>query len=549
MPPRVVAQIAAGLGTLLLTGVTLADDTPAQKPGWRLTFHDDFDRPQLNDMHWFPAYRSGRKEYFQRIGKPSRWTDHNAHYLVEDGVLKLRIDEKLPFRPNKSTPCVSCIQTSDHRMGATLNEYQILDKFAQKYGWFEIRCRCPRGEGLMSAFWLHQHDPTKQEYTPDGRRKGLKDGVVEIDIFEQQGRHIWDMKSVADLNVHFTKDAHHRPQVDVDLSKDFHVWAMEAGRPDRLVLRRQGAQDLEARPRRRRCSSCSHSSSIPAGSGTSIPSRPTQRDFEVDYVRVYAETSRLTKIAKGLFTMPKRILVLSIAVISSMLVCWANWRLPTCYGQATSPPAPSQTVLGEGFEGAIPDFHKYQASYAADTARAHSGAHSLRVTPAGRGGGGAYFRLDGVVDLKSDYEFSAWVYAGAPDAVRLYISASDGKQRQTKGQAAGGKAGQWVQLVGTLRGKDWQATDRQVMLAMFCTTESGLTTVRKVAARPAHRNLPLLSRTMGRRRTGCYNAVRRARSPAAAAMVDGFGFRCRVRPAGPRARRHVDLAFDCLYPV
>ena len=51
---------------------------------------------------------------------------------------------------------MSCIQTSDHRFGATTDEYQILDKFAQKYGWFEIRSKCPRGEGLLSAFWLHR---------------------------------------------------------------------------------------------------------------------------------------------------------------------------------------------------------------------------------------------------------------------------------------------------------------------------------------------------------------------------------------------------------
>lgn len=61
-----------------------------------------------------------------------RWVDHNAHYVIEEGILKLRVDESLPFRPHKSTPCVSCIQTSDHRFGATTDEYQILDKFAQK---------------------------------------------------------------------------------------------------------------------------------------------------------------------------------------------------------------------------------------------------------------------------------------------------------------------------------------------------------------------------------------------------------------------------------
>lgn len=164
---------------MFVVGIAPGADTPPplEKPGWKLTFHDEFDRPQLNDMYWFPAYRSGRKEYFKRIGHESRWVDHNAHYVIEDGVLKLRVDERLPFRPDKSTPCVSCIQTSDHRFGATTEEYQILDKFAQKYGWFEIRCKCgarvcstpfgctsiirssrstrPRGKGsrLPTAWW------------------------------------------------------------------------------------------------------------------------------------------------------------------------------------------------------------------------------------------------------------------------------------------------------------------------------------------------------------------------------------------------------------
>ncbi len=204
-----------------------APPSPVEKPGWKLTFQDEFDRPILNDMYWNSAYRSGRKEYFKRIGKASRWVDHNAYYLIENGILTLRIDEKLPFRPNKSTPCVSCITTSDHRFGATKKEYQILDKFAQKHGWFEIRCRSPRGEGLLSAFWLHQHDPTKQEYTPEGVRKKVGDGVVEIDIFEQQGRLIGDTKGKTDLNIHFTRKGHSRPEVDGDLSKEFHIWALK----------------------------------------------------------------------------------------------------------------------------------------------------------------------------------------------------------------------------------------------------------------------------------------------------------------------------------
>ncbi|NUP99328.1 MAG: hypothetical protein HUU35_05675 [Armatimonadetes bacterium] len=124
----------------------------ADRIGWRLTFEDHFERPQLDDLHWFAAYRSGRKEYFRRLGLPSRWTDHNGHWVVENSLLKLRIAADLPYRARPSDPCVSCVQTSDHRFGASTAEYQVLDKFAQKYGWFECRCRCPRGEGLLSAF-------------------------------------------------------------------------------------------------------------------------------------------------------------------------------------------------------------------------------------------------------------------------------------------------------------------------------------------------------------------------------------------------------------
>lgn len=259
------------------------------KPGWRLTFHDEFERPQLNDMYWFAAYRSGRKEYLKRTGHESRWVDHNAHLVIEDSILKLRIAETLPFRPDKSTPCVSCVQTSDHRFGVTPAEYQVLDKFAQKYGWFEIRCRCPRGEGLLSAFWLHHSDPTAQEYTPEGRRKEVGEGVVEIDIFEQQGRHISAHSSTVDLNVHFTPEAHYRRELDLDLSSQFHVWAMQwqEGRIDWYLDGTLIETYTGPTPQGRMfmlMALFQYSGWI----GELDPHLTYPRDFEVDYVRVYA---------------------------------------------------------------------------------------------------------------------------------------------------------------------------------------------------------------------------------------------------------------------
>lgn len=276
-------------------GASYADDFPApplEKQGWRLTFHDEFDRPQLNDLYWYPAYRSGRKEYFKRIGVKSRWTDHNACTVIADGALKLRIDEKLPFRANKTDPCVSCVTTSDHRFGATTDEVQILDKFAQKYGWFEIRAKCAKGEGLLNAFWLHQHDPNKQEYTPDGKRKSFEAGSVEIDIIEQQGRHIGKTVSKVDLNIHFTKDGHYLYPAPIDASAGFHVWALEwqEGQLNWYLDGKVIKTYKGSTPQEKMfilLALFQYSGWI----GTIDPNLTYPRDFEIDYVRVYEKNT------------------------------------------------------------------------------------------------------------------------------------------------------------------------------------------------------------------------------------------------------------------
>ena len=276
----------------LSAGRSPAADAPAsplEKAGWTLTFQDEFDRPQLNDMYWFGGYRSGRKEWFKRIGKESRWTDHNAHYVIQDGLLKLRIGEALPFRTNKMMRCVSSIQTADHRFGATTREFQILDKFAQKYGWFEIRCRMPRGSGLHSAFWLLQHDPTKQEYAEDGRRRAVGEGVVEIDIFEQLGRKT-DTR-VIDFNVHFTSNGAYEYTMAFDPSKEFHVWALEwqEGKLDwYLDGRKIRTYEGETPQEKMFILLGLYQGAVPGWVGPTDPDMPYPRDFEIDYVRVYS---------------------------------------------------------------------------------------------------------------------------------------------------------------------------------------------------------------------------------------------------------------------
>ncbi|MDR2117067.1 MAG: glycoside hydrolase family 16 protein, partial [Planctomycetaceae bacterium] len=261
---------------------------PLEKPDWKLTFHDEFDEPKLDDHFWFSSYRAGRKVWFKRQNHASRWTDPNAHYILEDGILKLRIDEKLPTRTQKGSRCVSSIQTSDHRYGETENDFQILDKFAQKYGWFEVRCKMPEGSGLHSAFWLLQTDPTQQEYTPDGRRRNVGEGIVEIDIFEQVGKET--KNKIIDFNVHFTNNGASRYNLGFDPSKDFHIYALEwkEGELNWYVDGQNVKTYRGETPKLKMFILLGlYQGAVPVWVGPTDPNMPYPRDFEIDYVRVY----------------------------------------------------------------------------------------------------------------------------------------------------------------------------------------------------------------------------------------------------------------------
>ena len=262
--------------------------SPEEKKGWQLTFCDDFDVPVLDDMYWYPAYRSGRKEYFKRIGHPSRWQNHNACYEIADSILKLRITPQLPWRKNPQDWCVSCLCTSDHRFGKTTDEVQILEKFAQEYGRFEARCRCASAKGgIMNAFWLHHSDPMHQEYTPEGERRESTGEKLEIDIFEILGGEISPKSSLARMTMHYS-DGHYTPVVPGDLSAHFHEFAMEWD-PDTIGWFIDGEEVARYR------------GETPKGNmfillalfqysgwiGEIDPEMVYPKEFEVDYVRAY----------------------------------------------------------------------------------------------------------------------------------------------------------------------------------------------------------------------------------------------------------------------
>jgi beta-glucanase (GH16 family) len=178
------------------------------------------------------------------------------------------------------------LQTSDFEEDAAGRQV-VRNKFAQKYGWFEIRCRMCSGSGLCSAFWLLQTDPLDQEFTLEHRRRGLGDGVVEIDIFEQLGKD--NAAGLNWFNVHFTESGHREYSAGFELSREFHTWALE-WKEGELIWYLDGRRVWTYKgetPKKEMGIFLSLYRGADEFRGAMDPGLTYPRDFEIDYVRVY----------------------------------------------------------------------------------------------------------------------------------------------------------------------------------------------------------------------------------------------------------------------
>ena len=265
---------------------------PSTSSDWELTFADEFDGDKLDQNKWFPGYRLGRIEYYQKLGFPYEhargWqpVPPIAHYIMQDGILRLRVDKELPKRDNPTTPTVSALTTSISQYNESGKTFTDQVHFKQRLGWFEIRCRVPRGNGSYTAFWLHQVGMANQEYTLEGKRKGLADGPLEIDIFELLGIEI--DKRIIQFNVHFTKNGHAVWQMPFDPTDDFHTWALY-WEEERLTWFCDGnpVRVYEGATPPREMYILVAMFQIGGWSGKIDPKMNYPLDFEIDYIRVW----------------------------------------------------------------------------------------------------------------------------------------------------------------------------------------------------------------------------------------------------------------------
>lgn len=160
---------------------------------WRQTFNDSFDGTSLNTSVWNTTYGSGNNGEQQRYVPDA--------FQLGNGVLKIKAEK----RNTDGYPYTSGIITTQ-------------DRFSQRYGYFKMRAKLSKGQGLWPAFWLL---PASKTYP------------WEVDIFEMLGN---DSKTLhfsnhwADVNGEHRKNTH--SFTGADYSKGFHIFGFKWSRTE-----------------------------------------------------------------------------------------------------------------------------------------------------------------------------------------------------------------------------------------------------------------------------------------------------------------------------
>jgi beta-glucanase (GH16 family) len=186
--------VAASAAAALVTarpGPARAQD----KPGWDLTFDDEFEGGTLDLSKWQRRYKWGES--------------------VVNGELEAYVDDA--FTLQNGVLSIVGQQQQGQYAGMTLNYTSgiICSVLEQQYGYFEARLKMPLGQGYWPAFWLLGANGTT--------------GVNEIDIHEYLGK----TPNTVYMTVHWGQSYSVGHMSDgmsytgPDFSADYHVFGLE----------------------------------------------------------------------------------------------------------------------------------------------------------------------------------------------------------------------------------------------------------------------------------------------------------------------------------
>ncbi len=179
--------------------------SPYDKKGWELTFEDNFDSIHKN------KWRLGQPWGYFHDGNLNQYHDEN----------NLHIDRGLLYLEGKYAPKTFKHHDTDVVIPYSIGLINSDISFSQKYGYFEIRCKNPKGPATWPAFWL----------------TGAHRWPPEIDIFEMYGKKTGQKVHRQISSIHFgISNTRSRGTLirkfwlPRDTDSNFHVYACEWSR-------------------------------------------------------------------------------------------------------------------------------------------------------------------------------------------------------------------------------------------------------------------------------------------------------------------------------
>lgn len=170
---------------------------------WILVFNDEFNSNKIDKGKWHTCEGGWNRVHGNEL---QYYLDSNI--VLEDGVLKLKAKREPGY--------YSAWHYNEDGTGYPENKYfeytsgWIESRMDFLYGFFEIRCKIPKGKGFWPAFWLYGGEP-------------------EIDIFEFGGnapkQHYINLHKYGPNNAHI--DCSTDENYGIDFSRDYHVFSSE----------------------------------------------------------------------------------------------------------------------------------------------------------------------------------------------------------------------------------------------------------------------------------------------------------------------------------
>ena len=239
--------------------------------GWRTTFNEEFD--DLSVSARGPCGKGG-----------TRWMAHTP-YGGDFGDARFADPTKtFPFTVKNGVLRIEARKVGQRWQSGLLSSLDTKGRgFSQKYGYFEMRAKLPRGPGTWPAFWLH----AAQRVTD---RNDKSRTIIEIDILEQYGHwpnklstsiHQWNRKGGKSIHAGKRHIVH-------GMTEDFHTYGAMITEEfitiyyDGVELRRETTPECAKVP-------LYIMADLALGPGWPLDKTPNPSYMYIDYIRAYAQ--------------------------------------------------------------------------------------------------------------------------------------------------------------------------------------------------------------------------------------------------------------------